>query len=84
MVRSLLLKLIAVYRRTLSPDHGWFKSWFALRHPHGVCRYRPTCSEYATQAIERYGAVRGLARAVWRVVRCNPFSRGGWDPAVRS
>ena len=44
------------------------------------CRYYPSCSEYAVQAIERYGILRGLVLAGWRVLRCNPFSRGGYDP----
>ena len=44
------------------------------------CRYEPTCSAYAVQAIERYGILRGLILAVWRVLRCNPWSHGGYDP----
>lgn len=45
-----------------------------------ACRYTPTCSEYAIEAVERYGALRGTALAVRRVVACNPFARGGYDP----
>ena len=48
-----------------------------------ACRYVPTCSEYAMEAVERYGAVRGSAMAVWRVLRCHPFTRGGLDPVVK-
>ena len=44
------------------------------------CRYEPTCSAYAIQAIERYGVLRGLLLAGWRVLRCNPFTLGGYDP----
>ena len=44
------------------------------------CRYTPTCSEYAMEAIDRHGAVRGSALAVWRLLRCHPFVRGGYDP----
>ncbi len=44
------------------------------------CKYEPTCSAYAEQAIDRYGILRGLVLAVWRVLRCNPFSHGGFDP----
>ena len=45
-----------------------------------VRKYIPTCSQYALEALERFGAVKGTALAVWRVLRCNPFSRGGYDP----
>jgi putative membrane protein insertion efficiency factor len=45
-----------------------------------VCRYVPSCSEYAAQAIEKYGVVKGIALGCWRILRCNPFSRGGYDP----
>jgi len=48
-----------------------------------VCKYEPTCAHYAEDAIRAHGAVRGLAMAGWRVLRCNPWSRGGYDPAVR-
>jgi putative membrane protein insertion efficiency factor len=45
-----------------------------------ACRYTPTCSEYAIEAVEQYGALRGTVMAVRRVVSCNPFARGGYDP----
>ncbi|MCI0330872.1 MAG: membrane protein insertion efficiency factor YidD [candidate division Zixibacteria bacterium] len=45
-----------------------------------VCRFHPTCSEYALEALKRHGFFRGSAMAVRRIVRCNPFSAGGWDP----
>ena len=48
-----------------------------------VCKYEPTCSHYAEQAIRAHGPVKGLGLAVWRVLRCNPWSRGGFDPVVR-
>jgi putative membrane protein insertion efficiency factor len=44
------------------------------------CKYYPSCSEYAVQAVERYGILRGLVLAGWRLLRCNPFSGGGYDP----
>jgi uncharacterized protein len=44
------------------------------------CKYYPSCSEYAVQAVEGYGILRGLVLAGWRLLRCNPFSRGGYDP----
>jgi putative membrane protein insertion efficiency factor len=59
---------IALWRAFLSP-------LFAPR-----CKYEPSCSMYAIQAIERYGILRGLVLAGWRVLRCNPWSHGGFDP----
>jgi uncharacterized protein len=44
------------------------------------CKYYPTCSDYAAQAVRRYGILRGLILAGWRLLRCNPWSRGGYDP----
>ena len=59
---------IRLYQRVISP---------ALPRR---CKYEPTCSAYAAQAIRELGPVRGLILAVWRVLRCNPFSHGGYDP----
>jgi hypothetical protein len=44
------------------------------------CRYIPTCSQYALEAIEKYGVLKGGCMAIWRILRCNPFSKGGFDP----
>ena len=49
-----------------------------------ACRYVPTCSEYAEEAIERYGVLRGSVKAVWRLLRCHPFAHGGFDPVEHS
>lgn len=59
---------IVLYQRVISP---------ALPRR---CRYEPTCSAYAVQALRDFGILRGLVLAVWRVLRCNPFSHGGYDP----
>jgi putative membrane protein insertion efficiency factor len=48
-----------------------------------ACRFVPTCSEYATEAVERYGVLRGVLKALIRLLRCHPFSRGGYDPVVK-
>jgi len=66
--KTVLLGLLRGYKRVLSP----------MLPP--ACRYVPTCSEYAVEAIERYGALRGSTLAIWRVLRCHPFVRGGYDP----
>jgi putative membrane protein insertion efficiency factor len=47
------------------------------------CRYVPSCSEYAAEAVARYGFFRGAGLAVWRILRCNPFVRGGYDPVSK-
>lgn len=74
--RLVAMKMIRLYQRTLSFDHGPLKGMF----PGGFCRYRPTCSEYTYQAIEKYGFFRGTLLGMWRIVRCNPWSHGGDDP----
>lgn len=67
-MKRLLLALIAAYRRFLSP---------ALPPR---CRYEPSCSAYAAESVRRFGAARGALLATWRLLRCNPFSHGGFDP----
>lgn len=67
-LRGLAVLPIRVYQRALSPLVG------------PRCRYYPSCSEYAVEAIRRFGILRGVVLAVWRLLRCNPWSRGGFDP----
>ena len=74
--RHFVIKLLKIYQRTLSFDHGIVKVFF----PNGFCRFKPTCSEYAIRAIERYGIIKGGGKALWRVMRCNPWNKGGWNP----
>lgn len=50
---------------------------------HNQCKYIPSCSNYAIDAIEYYGACKGLLMAIWRILRCNPFSKGGLDPVIK-
>ena len=49
----------------------------------GCCRYRPTCSQYAIEALKEWGLICGMALAIWRIIRCNPFSKGGFDPVPK-
>jgi putative membrane protein insertion efficiency factor len=67
-VKGVLVAPIRAYQRFISP---------ALPRR---CKYHPTCSEYAVQAIRAQGVLRGLVLAAWRVLRCNPWSHGGYDP----
>lgn len=76
MLKKNILTLIKIYQRTLSFDHGWMK----ILYPNGVCRFRPTCSEYTYQAIEKYGIAKGGWMGLKRIARCHPWSKGGWDP----
>jgi putative membrane protein insertion efficiency factor len=76
MARKTVLKIIKLYQHTLSFDHGFFSFLF----PHGFCRFKPTCSEYGYEAIAKYGILKGGLKALWRILRCNPFSKGGFDP----
>jgi len=76
--RFITLKLIRIYQKTLSLDHGWPKIFF----PQGYCRFHPTCSEYGYRAIEKYGIIRGGLMAMGRILRCNPFNKGGNDPLI--
>lgn len=66
---------IKIYQKTLSPDHGVFKS----KHPYGYCRFYPTCSEYGHKIIQKKGLLIGIPKTAWRIVRCNPWSKGGVD-----
>ncbi len=68
MVEKALVFLIEFYQRYVSPLKG------------RTCKYHPTCSEYARQAILIHGPIKGVLLASWRILRCNPFSYGGYDP----
>ena len=72
IAKLVTLHLLRTYKWALSP----------MFPP--ACRYVPTCSEYAEEAIDRYGGLRGGAMTVLRLLRCHPFARGGYDPVVKS
>lgn len=71
----IVLLVIRIYQKTLSFDHGLMK----LFYPNGYCRFYPTCSEYGYRAIEKYGLIKGGWLTVRRILRCNPFNKGGID-----
>jgi len=68
VARRIVLFPLRLYQRLISPALG------------ARCKYYPSCSEYAAQAIERFGILRGLVLGGWRLLRCNPWSHGGFDP----
>ncbi|MDR1563787.1 MAG: membrane protein insertion efficiency factor YidD [Oscillospiraceae bacterium] len=68
-MRRLFISFIRFYQRHLSSMKAA-----------PSCKYDPTCSQYALEAIERFGSIKGFGLAIWRVLRCNPFSHGGYDP----
>lgn len=70
-MKRLLLLAIGAYRRWLSP----------VLSPR--CRYEPSCSAYAAESVSRFGVGRGALLAAWRLLRCNPFSHGGFDPVPK-
>jgi putative membrane protein insertion efficiency factor len=67
-VKSLALGAIRLYQKRVSPGL-----------PPG-CRFQPTCSQFGYEAIERHGVIKGIALTAWRLLRCNPLTRGGYDP----
>ena len=67
-MKRALIWLIAFYQKQISPLLP------------GSCRFVPTCSEYAIEAIRNWGVLRGLGLSIWRILRCNPFCKGGYDP----
>jgi hypothetical protein len=71
LAKLVVLQLLKAYRWAISP----------MFPP--ACRYVPTCSEYAMEAVERYGALRGGCLALWRLLRCHPFAHGGYDPVMK-
>ena len=68
ILKKILIAIIKFYRKYLSPMKTT------------KCPYCTTCSTYGLIAVEKYGAVKGGALALWRILRCNPFSKGGYDP----
>ena len=68
MIKRIIIGLIRIYQLTLSP-------WLGPR-----CRFYPSCSSYTIEAVQRKGVIRGCAHGAWRILRCQPFNKGGHDP----
>ena len=67
-MKRILIALLRFYKRHISPLLP------------NACIYTPTCSEYAMEAIQKHGVIKGTGLAIWRLLRCNPFMKGGYDP----
>ena len=72
MISKILIGMVRWYQKYISPAIG----------PH--CKYQPTCSQYMIDAVTKYGPIKGTAMGIWRILRCNPFSRGGDDPVPKN
>ena len=70
-MKRLFIETIKIYKKTISP----ILSYFGIK-----CQYYPTCSEYTMQAIQKYGIIKGCFLGIKRILKCNPFSKGGYDP----
>jgi hypothetical protein len=70
-MKNILIKIIEWYQKNISSY---------LEYKNIKCKFYPTCSEYTKQAIEKYGACKGIFLGITRIIRCNPFSKGGYDP----
>ncbi len=72
MIKKIVIQLINFYQKNISS----YLSQMGEVH----CKFEPTCSEYTKQAVEKYGTIRGIGKGLIRVLKCNPFSKGGYDP----
>jgi hypothetical protein len=79
MFKAIALRAIRFYQHYLSWDTGFFKFLFLTDK---ACRFTPTCSEYSYQAIDKYGILKGSILALKRILRCHPWSPGGYDPVL--
>ncbi len=68
-MKKVLISMVRFYQKNLSPLKKY-----------ATCVYTPTCSQYAIEAIEKHGVIKGGLLSIWRILRCNPFSKGGYDP----
>jgi hypothetical protein len=76
MLKKFFVGIINVYQKYFSRDHS---KWGKQKYPHGHCRFYPSCSEYMKQGILKHGSIIGILKGIWRVLRCNPFNKGGID-----
>ena len=70
MIKKIIINIIKMYQKYISPTLSLYSK----------CPYMPSCSNYTIEATEKYGAIKGSILGFWRILRCNPFSKGGYDP----
>ena len=80
MVRKVKSRIRGVFIRALTAPIKFYRKYLSGLKRYRCCKYTPTCSQYAIEAIEKYGPLKGLGLAIFRILRCNPFSKGGYDP----
>ena len=69
-MKYILIKMIKLYQKIPFSSHG-------------LCKFYPRCSDYSIEAINEYGAIKGSLMAIWRIIRCNPFNKGGYEPVIK-
>lgn len=79
-MKKLLQRIRHVVVETLILPVRFYRRFLSARMGRGKCKYLPTCSQYCIDALREWGVFRGLLLSLWRVLRCNPFSKGGYDP----
>lgn len=75
-MKTIFIYIIKIYQKLFSFDHSFWARPDVIR----VCRFEPSCSQYTVEAIEKYGVFKGSFLGMYRILRCNPFSKGGYDP----
>ncbi len=76
-MKRLVLRSISFYKKYLNIDSPVLRGLFVVDK---ACKFSPTCADYTYQAVEKYGVIKGLWKGLRRIVRCHPWSKGGWDP----
>lgn len=79
MIQRILLKSILLYQKTFSLDHGFLGRLMGKK----VCRFYPSCSQYMYEAVERFGVLQGVRMGMRRLLKCQPFHPGGYDPVLK-
>lgn len=76
-MKKLVLRSIKFYKKYLNIDSPFLRGLFVVDK---ACKFQPTCADYTYQAVEKYGVIKGMWKGLRRIMRCHPWSKGGWDP----